>query len=205
MGDIDILVEQKDWLNSVDLLINEGYQNHYLIDRSETGNFKHFPGLFKKGEPAIVEVHQNLLQKKYEKKFSSDFLMNHFNISEGKNKLPVPDKNFLFLHCILHSMLDHKAYISAHIRLREIFDIYSISKDVNTSELLEEYPFFHKQILAIIHLTGKLTGIRLSDNKISFSSRLFLFRHSINLKFRFFLVLTLFFYVSTEENFYTLH
>lgn len=194
MEDIDILVSETDWIKSSELLMDHGYSPK---DQNRTYQFnsrKHFPRLYNKNETAAVEIHQMVLRKKSSSKFPPSLIFKN-SAPVGKEKsFKTIKREYALLHCIFHSMVDHRAFKTAHIRLRELQDVYILARDKNSlSPAVINYPCFRKQKNALLKLTEKLFNTRFAaGRKKSLSTRFFLLHHSLNLRFRPILVGSLF-------------
>ena len=73
IGDIDFLVQEKDYLKTAELILEIGYENqHKMYDDAKT--FKHYPRLFRKDVPADVEIHRIPVPQVYTKQFNTKLL-----------------------------------------------------------------------------------------------------------------------------------
>jgi len=192
MEDIDILTSREDWGKTVDLLISEGYSSRSVPDKSYRHKIKHYPRLSKASETAEIEIHQTAVKAYYADRLPFELLYKNSIPSKINKQALILNDSFKIIHSSLHTMKEHRGYKSAHIRLREMKDIEELSKNVNQLEILQQYPWYHKEIISLFKLTESVFHIpqnkALSD---TFASSFFLFRHRLNLNNNFILWLTL--------------
>src|SRR5690606_6844329 len=68
--DIDLLVDEEDYLRTVGLLKRSGY-GYPPEGYGDFRRLKHYPPLHKKGEPAVVEIHRPAVPQAYAGTFST--------------------------------------------------------------------------------------------------------------------------------------
>ena len=87
IGDIDFLVQEKDYLKTAELILGLGYENqHKMWDDAIT--FKHYPRLFRKDVPADIEIHRVPVNIPLSKQFNTELLFqNKKEIKQSINPL----------------------------------------------------------------------------------------------------------------------
>lgn len=181
LGDIDFLVPEKDYFLSAKLLENNGYSKYENeANYFEVDSLKHYPPLVKEGSAAYIEIHRLVTHKE----------MSWFNFGtiDQEKKEPktlkgcyvLSDKHKI-IHNFVHSQLHHRGHIYGIVSLRDIYDLYLLSKRSDLEEALVQIKSKQKAI-AYFALTRKALGL---DKRLypgsTFSTWLFLKKHDLNL------------------------
>ena len=179
IGDIDFLVPEKDYLKAAKILEDEGYSRDPIF-YGDIKDAKHYPGLFKTGSLATIEVHRLLVSNLYSKKFNPETIQ--------KKRIVFAEKQSCFVLCdrhnailnFIHSQLAHKANLNGIISFRDIYDLYLISKRIAFPPILNEIQFKRKAITYFV-FAGKALGLPLRFYQYeTFASKIFLLKHSLN-------------------------
>jgi hypothetical protein len=135
IGDIDFLVQEKDYLKTAELVMGLGYENQTKMwDDAKT--FKHYPRLFRKDVPADVEIHRIPVRKTYTKQFNTELLFQNKKAINNKNNCFVSSNEHKLIHTFIHSQLSNQGYRFKKIGLRDLYDFYLLSQKVNTAEVI---------------------------------------------------------------------
>ena len=73
IGDIDFLVQDKDYLKTVELIFELGYKNDSTV-YGDVKAYKHYPRLYKKDVPADIEIHRVPVSIPFSKQFNTEVL-----------------------------------------------------------------------------------------------------------------------------------
>ena len=156
LGDIDILVAENDWLLSVELLENDGYMKtgemdlHYEIH-------KHCQPIAKPGSPAYLEIHR----------YITEYCQSWFNPSiTDKDKKTVTglkgcyvlSDNHKIIHNFIHSQLDHECHLYGIVSLRDLYDLYLLSKRFSIKQTIVDIKCKQKAIAYFV-FAGKAFGL----------------------------------------------
>jgi hypothetical protein len=124
IGDIDLLVAEKDMLRVYGLLKDHGYAEHggkqFLIRR--TG--KHLPKMCSEQYIASVEIHRWLFNK-YRCRFLKE--LDVLVQLERRGGYPLPSLHHLLLHNVLNWQINDKAFFNKSIGFRAIYDTLLIA------------------------------------------------------------------------------
>ncbi len=183
MGDIDFLIPEKDYLRTAKIFEDEGY---VLFEPSlyfDVADLKHYPPLVKPGEPAYLEIHRLLTEKE----------LSWFNagiINQEKKEIKtlqgcyvLSDRHKIAFNFI-HGQLHHQGHLNGIVSLRDLYDLYLLSKrsDINqTLSIIEA----KRKAIAYFVFAGKAFGTQgrfYTGN--SFSAWLFVKKHDLNLSSR---------------------
>jgi hypothetical protein len=158
MGDIDFLVSEKDFLLAAQLLQNAGYS--YSPDHPAYLDAKdrmHFPGLFKKDVPAIVEIHHMPVDLAYRGWFNSEIIdTEKRTVSTLDGCYVLSDKHNIILNFI-HGQLHHGGHSSGIISFRDLYDFNLLSKRFEPKLTLPDIQAKQKAI-AYFLFAGKAFG-----------------------------------------------
>jgi hypothetical protein len=143
VGDIDLLVEEKEMVRAAEILIDTGYKP-LPTDDQNLSRMMHYPRLTNEHRIAAVEVHRQVLP--FPQYISFEFK----TISEKLIKLNIPgnayvleDKNQI-LYNIMHLQHNHLGYYYAEKDLRQGYDLLLLSQRENPLKTIVEFrKFFH--------------------------------------------------------------
>jgi hypothetical protein len=180
IGDIDLLVPEKDYLRAAGILENDGYQSIEGF-KGDPESFKHYPRLFKAG--AIdVEIHRQPVSPPNSKWFSPEMIHREMRAIPGDDKCFVLSDNHNAIHNFIHSQLDHQRDAYGIISFRDLYDLYLVSKKINIALLIDQVREKRKAIAYFV-FAGKAFG--LPDRfypKEAFPGKLLVLKHDLNLE-----------------------
>lgn len=181
LGDIDILVPEKDYLPSVKLLENDGYSCFKdSIKYFNVENLKHYPALSKPGYPTHLEIHRLLIDENYRWFNPSITDKEKKTVNTLKGCFVLSDRHQI-IHNFVHAQLHHGGHINGIVSFRDIYDLYLLSK---RSAITETLPLIkcRQKAVAYFVFAGKVFGLNERFYpKSNFSAWFFLKRHNLNL------------------------
>ena len=159
IGDIDVLVRDKDFSNTVKILKKNQYKTkkdyEFFIDINH-----HYPRMTKDGKLFAIEVHRKILKTKNHYLNSSEILRNKTQV----NNLFVPSYFDSFLICIYNYQINDFGNTYLSYNYRTIYD---------TILLFEKggfvFPNFANKILSNYFLIISSIGIQNFEGKINYS------------------------------------
>jgi hypothetical protein len=135
IGDIDFLVKEKDYIKTVNLLLNLGYKSNFK-PYFEINDQKHYPRLYNEDVAADLEVHRIPVDKEFGRKFDSNTIFTSYVKINKKLNCYIPsDLNNLILSFI-HNQLINKGYKLRQFTLRDSYDFYLLSKKLKLDEVI---------------------------------------------------------------------
>jgi len=177
IGDIDILIDNKQLNLAFDVIKKEGYTPVKLTLESKYFDNKHLPRLIPEKFLLAVELHKNLLKKK------SAYLKPDSVLSQMKtttNGIYVPNSNHLLDHIIYNYQINDNGHYYGNFSLRSFYDaILALKQDkliskktnkykksffIHGSALFKDFKISNKQIEA---LNKKWFTLRLDNNYIN--------------------------------------
>lgn len=120
LGDIDILVDEKQLNHTYDLLIDNGYRGTEKDITSKYFDFKHLPRLQSDKYLAAVEVHRKLTLQPYHGLLSSVSILAHKQNIEG---VFVPKNDHLLYHTVLNFQANDLGYTYSRMSPKSIYDV----------------------------------------------------------------------------------
>ncbi len=137
IGDIDFLVQEKDYLRTVDLILGLGYENqHKMYDDAKT--FKHYPRLFRKDVPADIEIHRIPVNIPFSKQFNTELLFHNKKAIKSRNNTFVSSSEHKLIHTFIHSQLSNKGHKRKIVGLRDLYDTQLLLKRVDAESVLPQ-------------------------------------------------------------------
>lgn len=138
IGDLDFLVSKKDAIKAYIILVNNGYSKFNKDAQIANYDFRHLPRLVKEDKIAAVEIHSELIVKRYRKEFSYKYATeNTIKIDENFAFLSL--ENQVCLTIIATQVNDGDSIYYKKIALRNAYDIYLLSKKTNTYNALKNF------------------------------------------------------------------
>lgn len=143
IGDIDFLVKEDEYLKAAHLLEAQGYSNtrtRYF----DVLRFKHYPSLVKSDEPAAIEVHRMVFDKKFSRGFDAGLIFSQKKTLHEKHGLYVPSDEHKLIHTFIHSQIADQGH-SLHVaHFRGLNDLYRLSKRIDVSVLARQTVYPHE-------------------------------------------------------------
>ncbi|HAQ20654.1 MAG TPA: hypothetical protein DCR40_15700 [Prolixibacteraceae bacterium] len=181
IGDIDLLVSEDDYLRAAQILENDGYF-HDNPDYFEVKDMKHYPRLFKKGMPVDVEIHRLPVRIEYTKMYNTDLIDQEKKaINIGFSCFVLSDKHKV-IHNFIHSQLSDKGYSYGLVPLRDLYDLYLLTKRTDISQTI---PFIQHKSKAISYFLFARKAFNVPDlfpHHETLTSRLFAIKNDLNLR-----------------------
>lgn len=158
MGDIDLLVAEKDIPMAVKALRDDGY---FVAGDSEAEIYPghlHFPPLVKEGTVAAVEIHRWAVRKPYHKVFSYKL------INTEKKRLEIPEGACVLSDAqkIIHNMMvvqvNDKGLWRGYIYLRQIYDLFLLSGNCSPLQVATDFGRYFQRFNAYLAIASVLLG-----------------------------------------------
>lgn len=181
MNDIDFLVPDNDYLKSAKLLEANGYRADLSGTFDDLETMKHYPALLHPDFIAPVEIHRMPVSEKYSRWFNVKVVDREKRETHAMpGSFVLSDKHSVILNFV-HSQLDHGAHVSGIVSLRDLYDFYLLSKNIDLKLVLPEIKSraramaYFRFAEVVFGLGNRFGG---ADN---FSFRVFKLKHCLNL------------------------
>jgi hypothetical protein len=168
MMDIDFLVKEEDFIEAGQVLMELGYKKQFE-QTEHWSEYIHLPAMYRDDYPAAVEIHHLLVGNKYTKLFSPDYGFDQIKmISSNKNCFVQSDEHQFILN-VIHSQRNHSGYLFKKSYLRDMYDLYLLSKRKDAtfiSNIIEEktklegYFIFTEKVLDIKGQFGEIRNLK---------------------------------------------
>jgi hypothetical protein len=181
IGDIDILVSEKDYLKAAQLLENNGYA-HNNPNYFEVENMKHYPRLFKEGVSVDVEIHQRPVPTEYTKMYNTGMIDKEKKAIRKYSSCFVPSDEHKVIHNFIHTQLSNKGHRYGIVPLRDLYDLYLLSKRTDIAQIVNHIE--HKRI-AVTYFLFAAKALCLPDffhSKGTFTFKMFCLKHDLVLQ-----------------------
>jgi hypothetical protein len=183
MGDIDLLVHENDFIPSVILMLDNGFlcvENNTEINIRES---KHYPRIYHPDFICDVEIHRMPVEKMNIDWFNSNIVYSEKKKVKTMNGCFVQSNKHKIIHNFIHDHLEHQEFgnINKKIPLRDIYDLYLLSKGYPLNSVISEIKYQEK---AIGYFAFVKYVYRLDDNffaKKNFAFRILKMKNDLNL------------------------
>ena len=174
LGDIDFLVAEQDYFPAAEAMKEQGYEfvdDANLREYHDISSQKHYPRLYHPEFIASIEIHRTPSDEKYVRWFNTE------TIDQDKKEVAilsgcyVPADQKKIIHNFVHSQLSNEGNLYGHLSLREVYDLYLLSKRFPLNDTLQKIKTKQKAI-AYYSLCGSVLGL----NESFFPSKNFAFR-----------------------------
>jgi hypothetical protein len=186
IGDIDLLVPEKDYVTAALIVEGTGYIKDEWPDYIVVSSQKHYPRLWRNDVPADIEIHRLPQVDKYLKWFNPEMIFNDKVPVAKYTGAYVPSDKHKIMHNFIHSQLADSRYYFGIISFRDLYDLYLYSKRTGIGSIINDLPARRKAINyfalggKILDLPGRFCPI------VSNSSAFYALRHDLNLTSPFF-------------------
>ena len=155
IGDIDFLVQDKDFLPTAEIVLKLGYKTDIEI-YDDIKTLKDYPRLYRDDVPADIEIHRLPVIPLYAKWFGTELVFNEKKQIPDKINCYVPSDKHKLIQNFVHSQLTNKGHKHRLISLRDLYDCHLLLNRINKNEVSNEikerkkaeiYFDFHKTLL----------------------------------------------------------
>jgi hypothetical protein len=186
LHDIDILVPENVFEKAADVLINDGYRSNYTYNANAKAVHRHYPILFKDGEPIYVELHRMAVDKKYNRFFNGGMIFASARKPVSSADCLVMSDKHNVIHNFLHAQMDHQAHIYAREFMRNLYDLLLLSGRIDPAVVLNEFGHYRRNAagyLDICYDTFRITPAKRIEPR--FFIHFYRFRYKLYMKSRF--------------------
>ena len=135
VGDIDFIVSENNYHKTIDLVLKNKYSKADNSTKFLPAS-KHYPRLMKKGKIAAIEIHKELLLKKYSNEFNYSLIKNKTLIS---NKITCMSYENQLCLSIFAKQINDYGIIFKNIALRNAYDAFILSKKTNSKIISNKF------------------------------------------------------------------
>ena len=133
VGDIDFLFSKEDYPRAIELLEGNGYTRDY--EKPIYPRARHYPKLVHKKKIAAVEIHRELLIKKYRNEFNYNFIKS--SVQKIHEVSVLSFKNQLILSSAAYQINDY-GFEYKSLTLRNAYDVFLLSKKTTAKKAFKK-------------------------------------------------------------------
>jgi hypothetical protein len=186
LHDIDILVPKDRFEEAAEILLKDGYKTDYKYF-PENKNNRHYPILYKPGEPVYVELHRMLTGRRFDKNFSQEMVLAAAKKPAFGKDCLVMSIEHTIIHNFIHAQIDHQARIYAREFMRNLYDMLLLSKRADAEKVLADFGHYRRTSAGYLDILYETFGIIPSNRHLP---KVFLhsyrFRYRLTMQSRFF-------------------
>ena len=167
VGDIDFILSKEDYLKTIKVLRDHGY-NDLGKNKYNFPKHRHYRRIKKKNNIAALEIHHNLLPKKYACEFNFSIVEKDSQLIGGFKILSYANKLNL---SIISSQINDNGFYYKKMALRNAYDIFLLSKKTNAKKSFSNFKKLKNPLncfLAICHFTfGKIDTLEYNKSELA--------------------------------------
>lgn len=146
MGDIDFLVPQKDYLSSAVLMLDAGYLNPMERTHLSIKNYRHhYPRIYHPDFISDVEIHRMPNEQKYDRWFNNDLINKEKRTVKSFGNCYIQSNKHRIIHIFIHDQLHHLGFLYGKVLLKDIYDLYLLSKQASLIDSLSQIRFRYRR------------------------------------------------------------
>ena len=155
IGDIDVLVEKKDYFKSIEIVKKFGY---YEIEKDNFFDSIHYPRLVNEKMTFALEIHKDIIRKNKNIINISKFIKSKIKV----NNYYLPNHFFLLNNIIYNYYLNDYGELKCSYNYRTIYDSFLIIREYNLKLLEIKLKSFRSHLII-------LNEIGITNEKWSYS------------------------------------
>jgi hypothetical protein len=142
----------------------------------------HYPRLYKTGVLADVEIHRLPVKYKYAGKFNTNIIdQEKKTISKDYSCFALSDKHKI-INNFIHTQLSNNGHQYGIIPLRDLYDVYLLSKRIDISQTINDIEYKGKAIAYFLFASQVFNFPDLFYHSKTFRYRFLTIRHDLSLK-----------------------
>lgn len=193
LHDIDILVSEESYEFAAETLLNDGYKSNYQYNPEYKSNHRHYPILYKSGEPVYVELHWMPVGKSFSKYFNTKMIFEKAIHPTSRQDCLVMSDEHKIIHNFMHAQLDHMSRFYAREFMRNLYDLHLLSKRTDPEKVFSDFDHFRRASSGYLDVCYDSFGIVPDKRKLpTFFLHTFRKRYYLNLRYRFIGISSLF-------------
>jgi hypothetical protein len=194
LHDIDILVPEKNFEDAAGILIKDGYRSDYKYNPALINRTRHYPILYKPGEPVYAELHRMPVGERFERFFNTGIVLGSAKHPAAYPDCLVMSDEHNIIHNFIHAQLDHQARIYAREFIRNLYDLLLLSGRTDPEVVLADFGHFRRASSGYLDIAYDTFDIIPAKRKLpGFFLHFYRFRYKLNMRSRFVGVASLFF------------
>lgn len=175
IGDIDFLVDEKDYKETIKALFELNYIKHKEDPGEALPNNKHYVPLYRDDYVAMVEIHRLAVDFEHSGAFSPEGILKRKKSSNSCKSVKVPSDEDKVVHNFIHNQLSDNGYRLKRNNLRDLYDLFLLT--FNIDRLPGVYPAgYNKKMISYYTYASKVFDLnRVLPVNTKIDSRLHVF------------------------------
>ncbi len=184
MGDIDLLVSDKEFTWVVRLLKKEGYDTQKPYNQYNQSHIKHFPRLIHPNEPVGIEVHRCPVEVSLSSHFNYEMIRPRAKLLKTEPPCYVlSDKHNVILN-FMHGFMANDVRLMHVVSFRNMIDLYYLSFRVDIYKVLSRLPRYASQALIYMGWISRIMTMN-THPRFNLRVRCFVWQQNLWLKSKF--------------------
>lgn len=159
MGDIDILVDENDYLTSAEIMRNAGYSSYVDLEKVDVNHITHYPPLYHPDFVCDIEIHRSLTGYSCSSWYNPEIVNSERQTVRNLAGCYVQSYNHKIIHNFIHGQLAHKGYLYGWVSLRDIYDLYIFAKHHPLAQSLQQIQKRKNRAIAYFAFTKMVFGL----------------------------------------------
>ena len=158
VGDIDLLVDEKDMVRAAEVLISNGYgtlEKFYPLDLNRN---RHYPSLANSNYMAGVEIHRQIIRVPYQNAVDFELIATKSRKLNQLDSAYVPGNEHQILYNILNFQLNDESFYYASVFFRQMYDLFLLSMRENPLTVVRNFGSFFNCMNANLAASNMLLG-----------------------------------------------
>ncbi len=186
LHDIDILVPEPEFIKAANLLLADGYQSNYSFNSHPDNVERHYPILYKPGEPVYVELHRMPVGNSYIGIFNTEMVFKSAKKPGFSENCLVMSDEHKIIHNFIHAQLDHKASIYARDLARNLYDLLLLSGRADPERVFSDFGHYRRTASGYLDIAYDTFGNYPDERNLpALFLHTYRFRYQLNIKSRF--------------------
>jgi hypothetical protein len=193
LHDIDFLVKEEDFDKAAEVILQDGYKSHSEFIPHEKKHHKHYPILFKPGEPVYVELHWTSVGNRYEKYLNTQKIFSAARPPKSQAMGLVMSDEHKIIHNFIHAQLDHRGRTYAREFMRNLYDLLLLSQKADPEQIFSDTGHFKRSSAGYLDICYDTFGITRDNRKSSIIlPHFYRYRYFLNMRSRIVSITSLF-------------
>jgi hypothetical protein len=186
LHDIDFLVPEERFEDAAEVLFKDGYKSNYKYNPALVNQLKHYPILFKPGEPVYVEIHRMPIGQRLTRYFNTEMVLKSSKHSVADPDCLVMSDEHSIIHNFIHAQFEDESRIYARQFMRNLYDMFLLSDRKDPEVVFSDFGYFRRASAGYLDITYDTFGINpLHRVKPRLFLHTFHLRFYLNLRYRF--------------------
>lgn len=160
MGDIDFLVPEEQYLYAAEIMIKQGYKSDVDATKLDLMKSDHYPRLHHPNHLADIEIHRIPTDYKCEDWYNKEIVFAEKRAVPNISGCYVQSYQHKIMLNFIHGQLSHEGYLYGWVSLKDIYDLYLLSKRIS---IFDTIPLIKEKEKAIAYFAFAKSAFGFND------------------------------------------